>query len=149
MDDRESSGTASWREGIHRIWIEDAGIGTCAGPQRSNHFAGVRIHDDHLLVVARGEEAPILPVHGYARGSFAGRERPAMEYLQRFGIDLGNLILVGNVDEHAALTVGHHEFGLPVQLYRTGDRALGGVDGRRTASGAVHDEDALGHGFVG
>src|SRR5579862_9713526 len=149
VDDGESSGTSGGGEGVHGVRVEDAGVGACAGAQSGDDFASVRVHDNHFLVIACGEEPAILAVHGYAGGAFAGRQRPAMKHFQRLGIYFDDLILVGNVDEDAALAVGHNELRLALELYRTGDGPGGGVNRGGAASSAIHDEDAFGDWFVG
>jgi len=71
-----------------------------------------------------------------------------MQHLQSLGIDFDELILVGNVDEHTALAVRHHELRLPVECYGSGNRPLGGINGGRTGASTVHDENTLGDRFV-
>src|ERR1700757_4446689 len=71
-----------------------------------------------------------------------------MKHLQRLAVDFNDLVLVGNVDEYAALAVGHHELWLPAKWYCSGNRALGRINGGRTRAGTVHDENALGDRFI-
>ena len=68
---------------------------------------------DHDLVVAAGEEAASLEVHGEAGGRFAGSQRPAMRLGELLRVNLDEFGGVFVVDEHAPLPSATANSGLP------------------------------------
>src|SRR5215472_12795769 len=112
------------------------------------NFAAVGIDYRHHLVVASGEEAPILAVDCQSTGLGTGRERPFRLDFQLIGIDRGQLALVLDIDEHCAFGIAGSEFRLAVELDRAQNFSARGIDRGRVLAASVESEHAFGRRVV-
>src|SRR5271157_6309477 len=90
----------------------------------------------------------MLRVHGDARGSIAGSERPSLGDLERLGVDFHYDAFVFEVVVDVTFAVRHGKLWLPVKLERPNHVAGGRVDGSRAAAAAVEGEHTLREGVV-
>src|SRR5438034_7109 len=72
---------------------------------RSNNRDALAVDDDHLLVVAHAEQPMMRAIDRQSARLRAGRQGPAVRDGESLGIDVGDLALVFDVDEHVPCSI--------------------------------------------